>query len=104
LKAGAFDYQIMIDILRFELVADSQIVLSAHWQLLKGKNHDVVAANRFNHVREVQRRDHTAIVAAMSEAVGRLSQQIGQVVLDMLAGGEALAGQGTACSTAASNC
>ncbi len=76
------DYRIDINIIRFGSVSDREVVLSARWTVLEGKD------NRVIHIHESSLRELTdgagqaEAVAAMSRAVGKLSRELAVFIRD----------------------
>lgn len=74
------DYQIVLDIGRFDYGPDDRVVLDVQWQLFDQRSRKLVDVRRGRF--EVQSRDSSqaAMVQAQSEALARLSESLARVI------------------------
>ena len=74
------DYQVVLDIGRFDFGPDDRVVLDAQWQLFDQRRRKLVEVRRGHF--EVQSRDSSqaAMVQAQSEALARLSESLAQAI------------------------
>ena len=70
------DYQVAIDIRQFDLVADSQILLSAQWRILGDDGRSLYAIQKTDLTEAVSEAGFSAQIAAKSRALARLSEVI----------------------------
>ena len=75
------DRAVEVDIGRFDADAAGEVVLDARWRLYRGDSTELLASGR-SLVREPAAPvpDYAAIVAAMSRAVGQVSEEIAQAI------------------------
>ena len=70
------DYQVSVDVMRFDANADGTVMLMAGWKVIRPEDKSVVARNRTSYTEATGKLDYPAIVAAQSHAVERLSRDI----------------------------
>jgi uncharacterized lipoprotein YmbA len=76
----AIDYQVTVDIVRFDGQLGKEAVLVARWNVLKGKEKKLSAMKR-SYIRvEIGASSYEALVAAQSGALGTLSSEIVQAI------------------------
>jgi uncharacterized lipoprotein YmbA len=73
------DFQVKVDVYRFESDADGKIDLAAHWQVLDGTGKLLVVRDS-TYSETAKPGDAGDDAAAMSRALGRLSQEIASVI------------------------
>ena len=73
------DFQVKIDVYRFETSADGKIDLTAHWQIVSGIGKLLVVRDS-TYTETSKPGDAGDAAAAMSRALGRLSQEIASVI------------------------
>jgi len=75
---GRGDYRVAVDVLRFDGSRGGEIVLLAKWIIRNGQDNKEVRS-RDSRIREtVNEQSYEGLVAGMSKAVARLSQEIGE--------------------------
>jgi uncharacterized protein len=72
------DFRIVMDIVQFEGALGEQVSLVARWAIKKGKDNSEGTVQRSQITRPVQGSDYQALVAALSQALAGLSQEIAQ--------------------------
>ena len=70
------DYQVILDVVRFDGDLGKEAWLVARWSLFEGKDRDLLEVGRASIREPVKGSDYAALVAAQSRAVARLSQEI----------------------------
>lgn len=77
----SLDRVVEVDISRFDADESGKVVLDARWRIYRGDNETLLASGR-SQVEEQSAPvpDYNAIVAAMSRAVGRASEQIAEAI------------------------
>jgi uncharacterized lipoprotein YmbA len=70
------DFQVSVDVLKFERDAEGLVTLIARWALLGGDGQELLAMQRSLFQQPAPADDHDAIAAAMSTTVAQLSQTI----------------------------
>ena len=74
------DYQVEVEITRFDADAAGNAVLDARWWVLGARAETELHSTRTTLVEPVPAGDRTAAVAALSRALGALSQEIADVI------------------------
>lgn len=75
------DRVVEVDIGRFDADAAGQVVLDARWRIYQGDNETLLASGRSQVAEQgAPVPDYTAIVAAMSRAVGQVSEEIARAI------------------------
>ena len=70
------DFQIVLDVVRFDGQLGEDAFLVARWSVLSGKDKKLLAASRSSIREPVEGSGHAAVVAAQSRALAKLSNQI----------------------------
>jgi hypothetical protein len=70
------EYQVVVDIVRFDGRLGDAVWLEARWSILKGSEKKLVKTMRSSIREPVTGTDYAALVAAQSQAVAKLSQEI----------------------------
>lgn len=79
-KRRPLDFQVPIEILRFDGVLDGEAVLGARWTLMSGDG-DEILSTRVSVIREpVASPDYDAFVAAQSRAMAQLGREIAAAI------------------------
>jgi len=73
------DYQVKVDVYRFESDRDGKVDLTAHWQILDG-NGKLLVARDSSYSETAPSSDPTEAAAAMSRALARLAQDIASAI------------------------
>jgi hypothetical protein len=79
-RAVRFDYQIEVDVARFDVDASGNAVLDARWWVLGARGETVLHNARTTLVEPVPTGERTAAVGALSRALGALSREIADVI------------------------
>ena len=75
------DRVVEVDISRFDADASGQVVLDARWRIYKGDNETLLGSGRSQVTEQGPPvPDYDGIVAAMSRAVGQMSEEIATAV------------------------
>jgi uncharacterized lipoprotein YmbA len=77
-----FAYQVEVEVSRFDFDATGRAVLDARWHVLDGRERSVDRGRATLSERASNPNDYGAIAAAMSRALGALSEQIADAILD----------------------
>lgn len=78
------EYRVAVNVTRFDAIPGENVWLQAHWSVI-GEHGDVLARRDSNLNVPLRGRDYPSIVAAMSDAVDRLGNQIAGVLKPLLA-------------------
>ena len=76
----SIDYQIVLEITRFDGTPEEQATLEARWTVLKGKDKTIVDIRRSEIREPIDAPGYGGLVAAQSRALAGLSIEIGQAV------------------------
>jgi uncharacterized lipoprotein YmbA len=76
------DYQVEVDVGRFDVDTDGDAVLDARWWVLDGDGERVLRNGRSTIAEPTQAGDHTAAAAALSRALGGMSVEIADAITD----------------------
>ena len=71
-----FNYQILIDVLRFERTANGDCQLTARWSIRDGRTQNDLVIRESHFTRSASATDTAAAVAALSTTLGDLSDEI----------------------------
>ena len=75
-RSTRIDYQISIDVLRFDANANGKIVLVAGWEIIRPDDSTAVSRHKRNYTEAAGGIVYPAVVAAQSRAVARLARDI----------------------------
>jgi uncharacterized lipoprotein YmbA len=75
-RSTRVDYQVSIDVVRFDADASGMVVLVAGWEIIRPDDSTVVSRNRRSYTETAGGMVYPAIVAAQSRAVERLARDI----------------------------
>lgn len=81
-RAIAFAYQVEVDVNRFDVDGTGRVVLDARWYVIDGRERLIDSGRATLAEPAGNPSDHAAVAAAMSRALGGLSQQIAEAILD----------------------
>ena len=70
------DYQIVLDVVRFDGQAGEDALLVARWSILSGRDKELLSANRASIRERVSGSEYADVVAAQSRALAKLSREI----------------------------
>ena len=73
--SGSFQYQVVVDVARFDGVMGKQVILDARWRVL-GRDGRELLVRRSVLTEATDGASYQALVASMSRALGALSQEI----------------------------
>jgi uncharacterized protein len=76
------DYQVEVDVTRFDIDTNGNAVLDARWWVLDREGERVLRNGRSTIAEPTQAGDHTASAAALSRALGGLSVEIAEAIAD----------------------
>ena len=79
-RATVIDYQVMVEVSRFDADANGDVALSASWKLIGGENREVIAMKKSTFTVAAGGNDYEQIVAAQSRALAALSREIAGAV------------------------
>ncbi|WP_455221800.1 PqiC family protein [Kaarinaea lacus] len=84
---NTIDYQVTVDVLRFDADINNNVILSAHWTIYgKDNNHPLYVGKTL--IREkAGNNNYESLVSTQSEATIKLSQEIGDKLKEMIAQG-----------------
>jgi uncharacterized lipoprotein YmbA len=74
------DWRIVVDVLQFDAVEGSDVILSARWTVLAGGKDKVLLTRRSRLTDQATGDDYAALVAAQSRAVAALSREIADAI------------------------
>jgi uncharacterized protein len=74
------DFQVSVDVLKFERDAEGLVTLIARWALLDGDGQELLAMQRSIFQQPAPADDYDAIAAAMSTTVAQLSQTVAAAI------------------------
>ncbi len=74
------DYQVVVDVVRFDGRLGDAAWLEARWRVLRGSEKRLIKMKRFSRREPVTGPDYGALVEAQSRAVATLSQEIAQAI------------------------
>jgi len=79
-RSTVLDYQVIVNVTRFDADAAGTVILTAGWELIRASNATVMKRNKATYTEAVGSTDYPAIVAAQSRAVERLSRDIAAAI------------------------
>ena len=74
------DWQIVVDIDRFERQANGKVLLAARWKLVAFESGDITASNRYEKVVDPKNTDVESTVSAMSDLLADMSVDIAKYI------------------------
>jgi hypothetical protein len=77
------DYQIIMDIRKFEMDEQSQVILKIQWQIVETEDQITISTQRSTYIQKVNSDNYTSIVAGMSQVVERFSRDISDFIRKM---------------------
>ena len=86
LRSTRLDYQVTVDVVRFDADAGGTVTLVAGWELIRADDSTVVDRNKTTYTEAAGAFDYPAIVAAQSHAVEQLSRDIADSIQRAIAG------------------
>jgi len=79
-RSAPIDYQVSVEVDRFDADANDQVVLIARWQVLAGEDGRPVRTGRTVLTEPAASRDYDDLAGAMSAAVAALTREIGAAI------------------------
>ena len=79
-RSAPLDYQVRVDVDRFDAGANSQVVLIARWHVLAGEEGRLVRSGRTVVTEPVATADYEALAGAMSATVATLAREIAAAI------------------------
>jgi uncharacterized lipoprotein YmbA len=76
------DYQVILDITRFDADSRGTVILSGSWELVRSGDNPVIRRERFSKRQPAGGLDYPAIVSAQSRALQDLSREIATAIRD----------------------
>jgi uncharacterized protein len=76
------DYQVEVDVTRFDVDASGEAVLDARWWVLDEDGEKVLRSGRSTISEPAEAGDYTSAAAALSRALGAMSKEIAQAIAD----------------------
>jgi uncharacterized lipoprotein YmbA len=76
------DYQVEVDVTRFDVDASGNAALDARWWVFGRDGEKLLRSGRSTITEPTQAGDYTAAAAALSHALGTMSQEIAQAIAD----------------------
>lgn len=74
------EYQVMVDIVRFDGQPGREVTLIARWSVLRGEGKEVYVMKRSDIIEKVGTSGYEGLVAAQSRALARLSRDIAEAI------------------------
>ena len=74
------DYQVIIEIIRFDGELGDQAILEARWIVMEDKDKSIIDIKRSSIMETADTPDYGGLVAAQSRALGKLSREIAQSI------------------------
>lgn len=79
-RSTVLDYQVIINVTRFDADAAGAVTLTAAWELIRSSDSTVIKRNKATYTEAAASTDYPAVVAAQSRAVERLSRDIAAAI------------------------
>ncbi len=79
--AAPIEKSVQVEITRFGLDADRSVALAARWRLIRANGRELIPMRKSFYRVETEGFGHAASVAAMSEALARMSRDIADAIL-----------------------
>jgi hypothetical protein len=79
-RSARIDYQVGIDVVRFDADAGGTVVLVAGWEIIRPDDSTVISRQRRSYTESAGGMVYPAIVAAQSRAVERLARDIAAAI------------------------
>ena len=81
------DYQIVVDVSRFDATSENRVVLDVQWQLFDGRTNKLLNVRRSHIETTVANNSHAAQVEAQNQALVSLGQILAKSLVSMTTGG-----------------
>ena len=79
-RSTMLDYQVIVDVTRFDADAAGAVTLTAAWELIRSSDSTVMKRNKTTYTEAAGSTDYPAVVAAQSRVVERLSRDIAAAI------------------------
>ncbi|MGB5179067.1 MAG: PqiC family protein [Gammaproteobacteria bacterium] len=79
-RSTMIDYQVMVNVTRFDADAGGTVMLTAAWELIRSSDGTLMKANKASYTEAAGSSNYAAVVAAQSRAVERLSLDIAAAI------------------------
>ena len=79
-RATVLDYQVVVNVTRFDADASGVVILTAAWELIRSSDGAVMQRNKATYTEAASGSDYPAVVLAQSHAVERLSLDIAAAI------------------------
>jgi len=79
-RSTVLDYQVIINVTRFDADAGGTVILTAAWELIRSSDSTVMKRNKATYTEAAGSTDYPAVVVAQSRAVERLSRDIAAAI------------------------
>ena len=79
-RSVVLDYQVIIDVTRFDADAGGTVILTAAWELIRSSDSTVIERSKATYTEAAGNTGYPAIVAAQSRVVERLSRDIAATI------------------------
>ena len=70
------DYQVVVDLHRFDGTSEGKTIMAAHWSILEGEKRRVLVTRKSHFAESADRADFESMVSAQSRLLGHLSREI----------------------------
>ena len=83
-NVNEIDYQVIVDVLRFDADTNNQVVLSAHW-IINGKSgQDTLYKQKSLITEQASSNDYASLVSTQSKVTEKLSQEIANKLEELI--------------------
>ena len=79
-RADAVDYQVVVQVIRFEASTEGEASLDARWSIARGDGKSALVSKKSSYRAAGKAGDHDALAAAMSETLHELSREIARAI------------------------
>ena len=84
-RSTPMDYQVIVDVGRFEAGTDGKASLLARWSIIDGIDREILRMRKSSFSEPIDADGYEATVASMSRVVGALSREIAEAIRDLSA-------------------
>ncbi len=82
-KSEPIDYQVAVDLIRFEGKIGGNVLLNARWAILGENGKKVLLKKKSSFRKPVDKKEYEALVSAMNKALEDLSREIAETIKDL---------------------
>ena len=79
-RSAELDYQVIVNVTRFDADAGGTVILNAAWELIRSSDNTILDHSKATYTEPAGSTDYPAIVAAQSRAVEKLSRNIAAAI------------------------